>query len=142
MTDITTPNWAAAARAAGTAGAILRGEAAVISFKEDGTVEMMQDDNINIGILGEQHIRRATEIRWNQGTQSWDIELLLYNDGSDTVRETLVPLGGAGFAAYSVARAAEVRWLSLARAAGVEPASITGCWLLYQAREAVFGYST
>lgn len=119
-----------------TTQSILKGKAAVISFRADGSVEMMQDDKIGLSHLGNQSIRRATEIRWNEEGQHWEIELLHYDSTGRKVASTIAPQA-RGFASYNEARIVEVRWLTLARARGVMPGSQEGKSLLESARAAV-----
>ena len=132
----TTNNWQQTAAQADAISAVLHKDAAVIDFNPDGSVEMMQDDKIGLGFLGHQEIRRATEIKWNETSQSWEIELLLYTGEGVLAGGQVVPQA-RGFSSYSMARAVEVKWLTLARAANVSPMCAEGLIYLMNARGAL-----
>ena len=129
----TTNNWQKTAAQADAVSAVLHKDAVVIDFNPDGTVEMMQDDKIGLGFLGRQEVRRATEIKWNNTSQDWEIELLLYTSDGVPAGGQVVPQA-KGFASYSLARAVEVKWLTMARAANVSPTTAEGLLYLMNAR--------
>jgi len=106
-------------------------DVAVINFAPDGSVDMMHTDKISLGHLGRQHIRRATEIAFNDDTQLWDI---VYLDWSEETPRLCHRDEANGFAGYEIARQVEVKWLTLARLEGVEPLSERGLAHLRQAR--------
>lgn len=101
----------------------------VIDITEDGTVSAMHNDKFNIGFLGPQKITRASDIRFHEDTQDWQIWLfvgeLTHND--DGYIHSLV----SGFPTYESARKFEVKWLNEARlqslAINSEDAWVLGC---------------
>jgi hypothetical protein len=101
-----------------------------IDFAEDGTVEAMNRDEFNIGFLGKQSIQRASEIKFNEATQSWNICL-----PDDDDRCWVAIPEATGFASYNVARDVEVFWLETARRVGVNPTSMEGIRILQAAKD-------
>lgn len=76
----------------------------VINFTEDGKVTTLHVDSIDAILseeLGNKSVNRATDIVYNETTQSWDIGLIL---GGRTIFVT--PL--KGFSSYEGARQVEV----------------------------------
>ncbi len=47
----------------------------VIDFLPNGHVEAMHNDAFTLAFLGRQNIERATEIKFNEESQKWDIHL-------------------------------------------------------------------
>lgn len=97
----------------------------VIDFRADGAAEAMHRDTFPLGFLGKQTVRRASEIRFDEQSQDWFVELL------DTDGNALPVVDEArGFATYDEGRKMEVRWLEVSRMHGLEPLSIEGIALL------------
>lgn len=93
----------------------------VINFKADGTIESLYTDSFNLSFLGKQHIERATDIRFNDSSQLWEIWSIKYfNYGPLT----------EGITTYELARAIEVSWLNRCRLLGVVPESPKGIEIL------------
>lgn len=89
----------------------------VISFNPDGTVVAMHNDKFPLSFLGNQKIERASDIRWDETTQSWGIWYSL--DG-----EFHAPTpANEGFATYESARAFEVETVNAALLHGAHPLS-------------------
>lgn len=100
----------------------------VIDFRPDGAVEAMHRDRFNLGFLGKQSIKRASEILFDEETQAWDIHIAV---GS----EFILVEDAKGFADYDEARKMEVRWLEYCRLHDLEPTSTEGINLLKVLRE-------
>lgn len=95
----------------------------VIDFRANGTVEAMHRDKFPLDFLGKQAIKRASDIRFDEQAQLWDIHL--------AVDDKFVEVGTAkGFATYDEARKMEVRWLEMARLHDLDPMSEGGLNLL------------
>jgi hypothetical protein len=100
----------------------------VIDFRPTGEVEAMHRDKFNLSFLGAQSIHRASDIRFDEDTQQWDIHLA--SEGG------FVPVEAArGFETYEEARKMEVRWLEMARLHDLSPLSEEGTNLLRVLRE-------
>lgn len=100
----------------------------VIDFTPEGTVEAMHRDRFDLGFLGRQSIHRASDIRFNEDAQSWDIWL--------AKGDTFVPVEQAtGFESYDDARRMEVRWLEFCRLHDLSPFSPEGRNLVVVLRE-------
>lgn len=93
----------------------------VIDFSPQGTVHAMQSDKFDLGFLGRQQIKRASEIVWLEDKQQWQILVEHENPG---VFDS--PLCSALFAGYEAARKFEVEALNACRLAQVQPASLAG----------------
>jgi len=99
----------------------------VIDFGADGQVSSMHQDEFNLGFLGNQHIKRASEIKFNEALQKWEIQLPV-GGGYETVKECPT------FDSYNAARSYEVLWMNCCRKNAVEPDSEAGrklalkCW--------------
>ena len=74
----------------------------VVAISPTGAVRAMHHDDFSIGFLGTQAIRRASDIVWDEDTQSWGIQFIV-----GEVRETIQQIH-CGFDSYSDARAFEV----------------------------------
>lgn len=91
----------------------------VIDFKPNGSVEAMHRDKFNLSFLGKQSIQRASDIKFNDDTQQWDIHFAI--DGE------FIPLDAArGFDTYDDARRMEVRFLEFCRLHDIIPNSPEG----------------
>lgn len=101
----------------------------VIDFHEDGSAEAMHNDKFDLSLLGRQHIKRATDILFNDGTQTWGI----FFPSPDGGIHRTVPKA-QGFRTYEDARRTEVSWLNLSRAGGFNPLSMQGVDALSEIR--------
>ncbi|MEG1121181.1 MAG: hypothetical protein RSE62_03160 [Citrobacter sp.] len=106
---------------------------AVITFDSAGAAQAMYRDAFPLNFLGELSVSRASEIKFNERNQNWDILLVLPNlEGIPC--EIPVP-EATGFAGYDLARKIEVEWLDAARLDSVEPTSAEGLAHLKSSRE-------
>lgn len=108
----------------------------VIDFLLNGEVEAMHNDKFSLSFLGEQSIKRATEIVFDDDKQTW---ALILSPGPLPMFCTVFGLepveGGEGFTTYEGARKVEVVWLNSCRVHGVPPDSSKGLELLAIARD-------
>lgn len=94
----------------------------VLSFSDTGEVSALHRDEFDIGFLGKQEIKRASEILFNELSQKWAVHLPDH-DGN----YGLPPIRAAkGFVTYKQARDFEVEWLEHCALQGVEPISLMG----------------
>jgi len=103
----------------------------VIDFTSEGTAQAMHSDKFPLAFLGAQSITRATDIKFNEDTQTWGLYL-----PSDIGTWEGVP-EAQGFDTYEGARKVEVRWLNVCRLRGVNPESNDGLSALKLIRRAV-----
>jgi hypothetical protein len=94
----------------------LKGIDMVISFGTSGRVEAMHNDAFNLAFLGKREITRASEILFNDVTNSWDVFM---DDGTGKFCVTSDAL--SGFNGYEEARKFEVEWLNACRLRGIDP---------------------
>lgn len=99
----------------------------VINFDATGRVEGMHRDEFSLDFLGHQRITRASEIKFNEATQLWDIYFPFANGW-----HTIAP--ACGFSGYNVARDFEVALLNACRLEGIDPLSYAGEALATQLR--------
>lgn len=104
----------------------------VISIDAHGHVEAMYSDELNLAFLGDQRVRRQTDIAFNENTQNWDIHYLA-EDGRRMFSPPAPQL--CGFASYEHARKVEVAWLNACRKIGVNPCSLLGLSIAMAARQ-------
>lgn len=104
----------------------------VISFKPNGEVTALHNDNFDLSFLGRQQIKRATDIRFDGSTQTWG--LWLPKPWPHVGGEYYTFHGAGGFASYETARKAEVEWLNASAALGIDPAGESGVALLAEVR--------
>lgn len=109
----------------------------VITFDENGGASAMHRDQMDLGFLGKQQIKRASEILFNEVTQLWDIYLptALIHDSEGWVTDK----NAQGFESYEQARSAEVAWLEMCAIDGVPPLSTVGVGNLCIVRLAILG---
>jgi hypothetical protein len=96
----------------------------VIDITPAGEVSAMHREQFPLSFLGKQSIRRASEIKFDEGTQKWDVHVpgMMVHDA-----ESWIAIEDArGFASYDVARKFEVRWLEECKLASVHPLSGEG----------------
>jgi hypothetical protein len=105
----------------------------IIDFAPDGTVQAQHNDKFPLGFLGKQTIERASDIRFNEETQKWDMYVAL--SGEDNNGVFYLPIGGAGFDSYDEARKIEAQWLDLCRLVSVQPIGLEGTVLLMEIRQ-------
>lgn len=110
----------------------------VIDFNLDGSVEALHSDQFPLSFLGRQSITRATDIRFSEGRQAWDI---WFPDplASPPTNQFLPVYEATGFTTYEVARKVEVAWLNASRLAGVYPLSTRGREILLEIRVSNLG---
>lgn len=107
----------------------------VITFSGTGEVSAMHRDEMPLGFLGKQEIKRASEIKFNDGTQLWDVELPTGTKVHDAdVWATTAP--ATGFRTYNGARKFEVLWLEHAALEQVQPLSERGVQIAQTLRAA------
>lgn len=106
----------------------------VIDFSADGGAEAMhREDLLPLTFLGTQSIERASDIKFDTGTQTWGIWLADGNGGF------LPPADKAkGFPTYEEARTVEVKWLERCRLVSRDPKSLGGELVL----DIVLGFHT
>lgn len=93
----------------------------VIDFAANGTIEAMHMDGFDLGFLGDKKVTRATEIKFDEETQTWGLFLPSLLSG------LWFPVAhGRGFVTYEQARTFEVAWLNICRVREVKPESETG----------------
>lgn len=93
----------------------------VIDFDPQGGAESMhREELLDLSFLGKQSITRASDLRFNETTQKWDIWVCVENDFKTP------PPAACGFSSYSECRDVEVRWFEVCRRAGVAPLSSEG----------------
>jgi hypothetical protein len=98
----------------------------VINFEATGEVTAMHRDEFSLGFLGKQQIERASEIKFNEETQKWDIYLPQPEDGPYPGMQWVTCAEGMGFAEYNGARRFEVLWLETCALYSVNPLSGDG----------------
>lgn len=89
----------------------------VINFGNDGAVVAMHNDSFDLGFLGAQSIKRASEILWDEEAQKWSIH---FADRDGTI-DSLTNKEYKGFAEYRVAREFEVAVMNHAYLMGLPP---------------------
>jgi len=101
----------------------------VISISPHGQVKAMHNDNFSMGFLGSQSINRASEIVWEEMSQSWSIRFVIDGElaGAQLVH--------SGFAGYDEARAFEVQVMNESMKLQASP--ISAVMLEWAARQRV-----
>lgn len=96
----------------------------VITFDPAGSASAMHRDEFPLGFLGKQQITRASEIKFNEDSQLWDVAL----PGIQVHEtETWVTVEAAmGFASYDEGRKFEVLWLEHCALQSIAPLSEDG----------------
>lgn len=107
----------------------------VISFKPNGEVTALHNDSFDLSFLGRQRIRRATDIRFSEGTQQWS--LWLPKPWPHVGGEFFMAPGADGFSSYETARKVEVEWLNSCALLGVDPDSEEGLTVLVGVRSRI-----
>lgn len=98
----------------------------VIDFTPEGTVEAMcREGVLDLGFLGRQIISRATDIRFDAETQTWEIWPAVNGQFVRLERDS-----ARRFDQYEDARSAEVAWLETCRLRDVDPLSAAGLVVL------------
>lgn len=102
----------------------------VIDFSAAGEVKAMHMDGFDLGFLGQKHVERATEIKFDEASQTWE---LFVPGGLDGL--WLIVENGRGFSGYETARNFEVAWLNVCRHKGIEPTEPWAEWALQAMRK-------
>jgi hypothetical protein len=95
-----------------------------ITFEPTGTVHAMHRDEFDLGFLGRQEIKRASEIKFHDDSQKWDIHVPPCADATADQWYTFHEI--RGFSAYNSARKFEVLWLEHCAKDGIAPLSTYG----------------
>lgn len=90
----------------------------VIDVTPDGLVQSLHNDSFNLGFLGDQKIERASDIRFDEATQTWGIWL---KEGDGFIEPGAYL---SGFDSYDYARRFEVLYLNYCRLHCVDPCSV------------------
>lgn len=100
----------------------------VIDISTEGVVKGMHRDEFNLGFLGRQKINRASEIKFNDRSQKWEILVPVeYGPHMTPVTPEYELVAECGyFDSYNTAREFEVRWMNECRIAGVPPGEYAG----------------
>lgn len=106
----------------------------VIAITPEGVVSSLHQDEFSLSFLGEQKIRRATDITFNEKTQKWDIHYIVYEGGIPLDTVTSEPL--CGFDWYDEARKFEVLWLNECTMRSVSPLYAAGMQIAGRLRSA------
>lgn len=91
----------------------------VIVINPNGAVKSVHNDKFNLGFLGPQTIQRASDIRFDEDSQTWGIWF--------SIEGQFVPPqqpSHSGFDSYEAARVKEVEVMNEALKAGLEPTRI------------------
>jgi hypothetical protein len=104
----------------------------VITFTGAGEVSAMHRDEFSLGFLGKQEIKRASEIKFNDDTQLWDVALPGIAVHGETPWLTIAP--AMGFKTYNGARKFEVLWLEHCALEQVDPLAERGSEIAYHLR--------
>ena len=100
----------------------------VIDFSPEGSVEAMHRDQFALGFLGKQSISRASDIKFDEDSQTWAIHVII-----DSVPQPLID-DATGFASYEQARRIEVEWFEKCRLHQVTPVGVIGKKMLRTVR--------
>lgn len=104
----------------------------VVNIDPTGTVRAMHRDEFNLGFLGKQEIKRASEIKFDEGNQLWDI-YIPPKDGLPVEQwHTFIYI--RGFSTYKKARDFEVLWLEHCALECIVPLSSCGMELAEKLR--------
>ena len=99
----------------------------VINVGSNGSTTSLHFDEFPLNYLGDMRVERASVIRFNEGTQKWDVVL----------PDQVEPLKAAtGFSSYKEGRDFEVRWLQQCMIQEVPPQGTEGERVAKAIREA------
>lgn len=93
----------------------------VVSISPNGGVRSMHDDRFPMGFLGPQRITRASDIRWNEEEQKWEIWWYVRDDEFEGFVEPSEPY--RYFSSYEDAREFEVAIMNCSLRTGYHPCS-------------------
>ncbi len=93
----------------------------VVSVSPSGGVRSMHDDRFPMGFLGKQQIKRASDIRWNEEEQTWEIWWYVRDDEFEGFAEPAEPY--RYFHSYELAREFEVNIMNCSLRTGYHPIS-------------------
>lgn len=102
--------------------------AVVIDFFADGQAQAMHRDSFDLGFLGTKKVERASDIRFDDSSQLWDIHV------TPTNRCSVLVASARGFDAYDAARRVEVTWFDACRIQSAIPLSEKGQSILQKIR--------
>jgi hypothetical protein len=91
----------------------------VILFDTSGGVKAMHNDSFSLGFLGTQRIERASDIRFDETTQSWGIWFFI--DGRFVAP---ILLSHYGFDSYEAARNKEIQVMNESLLTGRLPTTV------------------
>lgn len=103
----------------------------VLEFNPAGEAKAMHRDEFPLAFLGKMSIKRASDIRFSETTQLWDIWLMRKN-GQEWLCDD-----ARGLPAYDVARSVEVAWLDTCLTLGLDPISEPGVSELRKIRNSI-----
>lgn len=108
----------------------------IIDIGPDGAVMCMNREGVfDVGFLGNRSIRRATDIRFNETTQSWDIWVAAPAHGIEAFIKPSAPF--SGFPTYEDARGHEVDWMEECLLQDYNPVSSEAADLMARMRERI-----
>lgn len=107
----------------------------VVSFEPTGEVHAMHRDDFDLGFLGKQEVARASEIKFHEESQKWDI--CMPPGAGVPVEQWQTFPALQGFAGYNEARKFEVKWLEHVALKGVPALSDAGRELARDLRDGV-----
>ena len=96
----------------------------VIDIAPTGEVSAMHREQFPLAFLGNQKIERASEIKFDEESQLWDVALPRDGAAERSAVYWRVVDEARGFASYDVARKFEVRWLEECKLARVAPSRL------------------
>jgi hypothetical protein len=101
----------------------------ILDFTPDGRAQALHRDDFDLGFLGLKKVERATDIRFNEKTQLWDICLPDGQGGFEAIPDSM------GLPSYETARNVEVDWLDGCRLKNYGLQSVMGLIRLVGARD-------
>lgn len=105
----------------------------VIDFDPSGAASAMHRDSFSLGFLGKQEIKRASEIKFNESTQKWDVYLPTGAQVHDA-DAWFAAAPACGFNKYDTARKFEVLWLEHCALQSIAPLDPKGISLAQELR--------
>ena len=103
----------------------------VFSFNPNGCVIGLHFDEFDLGFLGNKEVYRASEIFFNENTQSWSVKLPQQDKPFEVCTD---------FDSYDEARNFEVLWLQECMKVQTDPYSKGGEYLALMLREGTLSY--
>ena len=93
----------------------------VVSVSPEGEVRSAHNDRFSLGFLGRQRIERASDIRWDEDSQTWGI--WWYHNTDDFAGFVTPAEPYSYFKTYEDAREFEVEMLNCSLRTGFHPCS-------------------